>query len=237
MTDVLDVGCGSGIWVLEMCHDYPSCNFTGIDILESQPSTIVPKNARFVMANVRNRTLHPPPITHVGLPFQDQSFDYIHIRGMSASIATDEWKTILPELLRILRPGGIIEVFDSSGDYIDPGHWQVTYWRPCTRKFRATMGLNPDPYSAFVPWLTEAGFVNAQQIDVLQPMGPWAGKLGMLGFDIYRRILTELKVRFINAGIIATQQEADEAFQKRMDEITTGQETVIWNAHLAQRPF
>jgi tRNA G46 methylase TrmB len=55
--DALDVGCGSGVWVLEMCHDYPNCNFTGMDILEAQPRTIVPTNARFVTANVLQRTL------------------------------------------------------------------------------------------------------------------------------------------------------------------------------------
>jgi methylase of polypeptide subunit release factors len=55
LSDALDVGCGSGVWVLEMCHDYPDCTFTGMDILEAQPHTIAPKNARFIQANLMHR--------------------------------------------------------------------------------------------------------------------------------------------------------------------------------------
>jgi tRNA G46 methylase TrmB len=59
VTDALDVGCGNGVWVLEMCHDYPQCTFTGMDIVASQPRTIVPKNAQFVTANVMQRRFYP----------------------------------------------------------------------------------------------------------------------------------------------------------------------------------
>jgi hypothetical protein len=155
---------------------------------------------------------------------------------MSSSLPTDEWKTILPELLRILRPNGFLELFDTAGEYENPGNWQTSFWQPCMRRFRATMGMTPEAYSAFVPWFTEAGFVNAQQLDVLQPIGPWAGKLGMVGFDMYKRILTHLKTRFLTSGTIPSPQEAEEAFQGRLEEITRGQEAIVWNVYIARKP-
>jgi hypothetical protein len=56
LSDVLDVGSGSGVWVLEMCHDYPNCTVTGMDIMGTHPTTIVPPNSRFVTANMTQRT-------------------------------------------------------------------------------------------------------------------------------------------------------------------------------------
>jgi tRNA G46 methylase TrmB len=52
----LDIGCGSGIWVLEMANDYPWCQFVGLDIVQVQPRTIIPTNVQFVTADVLKRT-------------------------------------------------------------------------------------------------------------------------------------------------------------------------------------
>jgi SAM-dependent methyltransferase len=226
VSDVLDVGSGSGVWVLEMCHDYPDTMFTGMDIAAAHPTAILPKNARFIQANLLQR-----------LPFSDQSFDYIHIRQMSASIPTERWTDILPEILRILRPNGILEIFDSSGENENAGHWHRTYWRPKGQQLRQLMNMDPTAYRDVRPWLQEAGYTDIEKVDVLQPVGPWGGVVGKAGHDIYRRILTELKKRFVSSGAIPSAEEAEEAFQGRMDEITNGKEAILWSAYIARRPL
>lgn len=67
---VLDVGCGSGRWILEMARDFPNSTFIGVDVSNVFPSPDkIPSNASFVEGNV----LH-------GLPFADDTFDYVYQR-------------------------------------------------------------------------------------------------------------------------------------------------------------
>ncbi|CAG8615594.1 13497_t:CDS:2, partial [Ambispora leptoticha] len=48
---ILDVGCGSGTWMLEMATLFPS-SFYGIDISRMYPSAIKPRNTEFINANI-----------------------------------------------------------------------------------------------------------------------------------------------------------------------------------------
>ena len=45
-TRVLDIGCGTGIWVIEMGDDYPEAQIVGVDLSPIQPDE-VPPNVRF----------------------------------------------------------------------------------------------------------------------------------------------------------------------------------------------
>jgi ubiquinone/menaquinone biosynthesis C-methylase UbiE len=68
---VLDIACGSGVWVLEMATSFPNSQFYGIDFACIFPNTIKPPNTTFQQCDV----LDPE-----GLPFPDEFFDYIHMR-------------------------------------------------------------------------------------------------------------------------------------------------------------
>ncbi|RIB12002.1 hypothetical protein C2G38_1977432, partial [Gigaspora rosea] len=68
---VLDVGCELGTWLFEMSSDFPNCTFIGVDIAPT-PFTVKPNNVDFVtLVDVTN-----------GLPFKDESFDFIFIRNV-----------------------------------------------------------------------------------------------------------------------------------------------------------
>ncbi|RUS23813.1 hypothetical protein BC938DRAFT_474588 [Jimgerdemannia flammicorona] len=63
---VLNVGCGSGIWTLEMARMWPESTFVGIDIAEVFPtpnSDDLSSNCSFICANILER-----------LPFEDGAF-------------------------------------------------------------------------------------------------------------------------------------------------------------------
>ncbi|GBB92054.1 hypothetical protein RclHR1_01960004 [Rhizophagus clarus] len=110
-SEVLDAGCGAGSWAFDIASSFPRSKVTGIDISPIQPSGIKPKNFTFIQANLLD-----------GLPFKDNTFDFIFQRFLIASIAVDQWPTVMNELIRILKPGGYLELmeFDLRPENLGP---------------------------------------------------------------------------------------------------------------------
>lgn len=109
---VLDVGCGSGLWS-QACHEYfakrghPDVSFTGLDIIQIAPDlTKQGVNWQFKRHDLRKGRL----------PFPDASFDLIFIKDAGiCSCGTDPLAhEPLVEYIRVLKPGGVIEVWDSD---------------------------------------------------------------------------------------------------------------------------
>ena len=82
-----------------MADSYPHAKFTGIDISPIQPLQVKPKNFTFIQANLLN-----------GLPFADDSFDFVFQRLLVGAIPKDKWPFVIKELTRVLKPGGYLEV-------------------------------------------------------------------------------------------------------------------------------
>ncbi|CAO3635857.1 unnamed protein product [Cunninghamella blakesleeana] len=99
---VLDMGCGSGTWTMEMSTAYPSSTFIGIDKLALFPKDIKPKNCHFRKMDLTQPTL----------PFPDQSVDYIFQRDLNWALLAYQWDDLIKEFLRILKPGGWIELME-----------------------------------------------------------------------------------------------------------------------------
>ncbi|CAG8449607.1 3611_t:CDS:2 [Cetraspora pellucida] len=95
---------GAGSWLLEMSTNYPLARFTGVDISPIQPGYIKPKNAEFIEANVLE-----------SLPFDNDTFDFVFQRLLFAGIPGNEWPSVINELVRVLKPGGYIEMFNERG--------------------------------------------------------------------------------------------------------------------------
>ncbi|CAI2185370.1 17066_t:CDS:2, partial [Funneliformis geosporum] len=97
---VLDVGCGPGTWVTEMAYEYPSAVFVGVDISPIFPSELKkPENATFLQ-NMLD-----------GLPFEDDTFDFVYQRFLASAISEEQWKDeVIYELYRVTKPGGWVEL-------------------------------------------------------------------------------------------------------------------------------
>ncbi|CAG8714795.1 27802_t:CDS:2, partial [Dentiscutata erythropus] len=106
---VLDVACGSGLWAFEMASDYPLSEFTGVDIAPIFPSDVMPPNVTFKQCDILE-----------GLPYSDCSFYYIHVKDLFHHIPL---KIIREQLfpVRILKPGGWIEIQDRDPNMINAG--------------------------------------------------------------------------------------------------------------------
>nr|CAG8559085.1 15590_t:CDS:2 [Entrophospora candida] len=106
----LDIGCGSGTWILEMSYDYPSTSFVGIGMLPIFPNNIKPQNVEFLLFDNDD-----------GLPFEDNKFDFVHMRMMGLALTEQGWPEMLNEIVRVLKPGGWFECMESGGSYINAG--------------------------------------------------------------------------------------------------------------------
>src|SRR5437660_4065175 len=68
--DILDIGCGTGLWAQEMALEFPLARVIGCDLLEPKGEAVLkPANYRFCKANILQ-----------GLPFPAGSFDFVHQR-------------------------------------------------------------------------------------------------------------------------------------------------------------
>ncbi|KAG0180845.1 hypothetical protein DFQ28_000335 [Apophysomyces sp. BC1034] len=102
--EILDIGCGSGSWVMEVAIDHPSAHVIGVDIADMFPMTIRPENVQFQLHNVLQ-----------GLPFEDNTFDFVHMRLMIGALRNNEWPMVLAEIDRVLKPAGYVQLVE--GDF------------------------------------------------------------------------------------------------------------------------
>ena len=134
---VLDIGTGSGRWVVEMAKDYPHCQFVGMDLAPANLSIEAPENCRFECDDA-----------NLGLAHYKNTFDVIHIRcvpslpfytfadgaNRCASGGIRDWNMMLKEMEAALKPGGVLltfgagsltmydEFFEEITDVTEDGH-------------------------------------------------------------------------------------------------------------------
>jgi SAM-dependent methyltransferase len=95
-----------------MCHrhfsqrGFTSISFTGIDIAPLSPTMITDDdmNWHFVQHDIRRQPL----------PFRDEEFSLIMIKDMSLALDSADQQNIMDEYLRVLKPGGVLEIWDGD---------------------------------------------------------------------------------------------------------------------------
>ncbi|CAG8549179.1 8981_t:CDS:2, partial [Racocetra fulgida] len=100
---VLDFGCGTVSWLLDVSSQYPKSTFYGVDqpyLLRLSTPTI-PSNVSVQYYDILS-----------GLPFDDETFDFIYMRFMAGEIPEKQTERIINEFLRVLKVGGYLEIMD-----------------------------------------------------------------------------------------------------------------------------
>ncbi|KAI1768043.1 hypothetical protein GGR53DRAFT_518080 [Hypoxylon sp. FL1150] len=113
---VLEVGCGSAFWSM-MCHryfaqhGYSQISFTGLDIVPLVGSGLDQNwkpdkdmRWRFIQHDMRRTPW----------PLADNEFDLIMVKDMSLSNSTRDPQQFFEEYLRLLKPGGVLEFWESD---------------------------------------------------------------------------------------------------------------------------
>ncbi|GAB1519048.1 hypothetical protein RhiTH_002114 [Rhizoctonia solani] len=118
--DILDIASGSGLWVIELAHEFPQARVIGVDISSPGISNHdIPGNASFVSGDIRSYHTTVTTVSNSkliciqaeGIPFGDSSFDVVQMRIVPS---ITERTSIYQEIHRVLRPGGIIQLVELS---------------------------------------------------------------------------------------------------------------------------
>ncbi|KAG1226582.1 hypothetical protein G6F67_008918 [Rhizopus microsporus] len=97
--NILDVGCGSGVWIMDMVQEYPNCTYHGCDIVNILYKNVDVEQFTFSKGNVIK-----------GLPYEDNTFDFVHMRFFVLALREDEWPMAIKELIRVTKPGGMVQI-------------------------------------------------------------------------------------------------------------------------------
>src|SRR6516225_3646913 len=105
---VLDVGCGTGDWLLETARTYPTIEkLVGVDISSKMMEHARSKaKVQGLDGRVEFQTMDALRI----LEFPPASFDLVNQRLGISWLRTWEWKKILLEYRRVSRPAGIVRI-------------------------------------------------------------------------------------------------------------------------------
>ncbi|PHZ09360.1 S-adenosyl-L-methionine-dependent methyltransferase [Rhizopus microsporus ATCC 52813] len=102
---ILDIGCGAGAWIKDTISDYPNCTYYGCDLVDVTDKETMPKQFVFTIGNVVE-----------GLPYEDNTFDFVHMRLLVLSLREEEWPLAIKEAVRVTKPRGYLQFVESSGD-------------------------------------------------------------------------------------------------------------------------
>jgi SAM-dependent methyltransferase len=164
ITHALDIGCGTGAWVLDFAAKYQSCHVTGQDLSAIQPRD-PPSNVDFCVGDFMNDWDY------------DQAFDFIHSRAVSTAVKS--WPTLIDHCFENLKPGGWVgfdefrlpAISDDDTMRLEPAFekWCDGFVE-ATHKTGTKMSLILD-----VPDMLQArGFINVEVIHTKWPLGRWA---------------------------------------------------------------
>lgn len=82
---ILDVGCGSGIWAIQMAEEYPSALITGMDISPIQPAK-KPANVDWIVHDMEK-----------DWPVPEDYFDFIHLSLVHGCVA--DWRSMMNKIV------------------------------------------------------------------------------------------------------------------------------------------
>ena len=96
------------MWTLEMLAAHT--RFTNVST--SLPIHVKPHNVEFLQTSILN-----------GLPYADNTFDYVFCRFMIFAFTLKDWKFAIKEICRVCKVGGYVEfmekdiLFENEGNY------------------------------------------------------------------------------------------------------------------------
>ena len=108
---VLDIACGPGSWAIEAARSYPNMSLIGVDI---NPRMIEYARIQADEAGLMERVeFHVMDALHP-LAFPNDFFDLVNLRAGIGWIRTWDWPSVISEILRITKPGGVIRLTDGD---------------------------------------------------------------------------------------------------------------------------
>ena len=166
VSTILEVGSGTGIWMKEIAEEIPTTRVDGFDL--DEPIIQLNSHCSWTRGNLLD-----------GLPYEENSFDFVHQRLLVLGVPRAHWPQVIRELVRVTRPGGWIELvecdlrFSPSGTYTrDFISWLVQASQQ--RGLDISIGIQTKSL------LEAAGLVSVEEQKEDIPLGDWGGHVGTL---------------------------------------------------------
>jgi ubiquinone/menaquinone biosynthesis C-methylase UbiE len=183
---ILDIGSGTGIWGYDMAREFPQAHIYGLD-LEAVEKADAPSNTHFVRGNVLQ-----------GLPFQPNQFDFVHQRLLIGALPATAWPVELQQIFQIVRPGGWVELVESSGGYNEPHSPANMEMADGIVKIAALRGIDTHITLKLDTLLGQAGFTHIEKKIFQIPTGQWGDRLGSLMATDWQAIIRTFQKGFIS---------------------------------------
>jgi len=109
---ILDIGCGTGGWLLETARCYQHMHsFVGVDINER---ILAYARTRCEAEQLSERVQFRQMDALRPLDFPENSFDLVNQRLADSYLRVWDWRNLLMEYYRVTRPGGVIRITESD---------------------------------------------------------------------------------------------------------------------------
>lgn len=115
-----------------MDNDYPNCTYRGCDIVDVTNKVLDLDRFKYDYGNVLQR-----------LPYDDNTFDFVHMRLFMYALRKDEWPVAIEEVIRVVKPGGLVQFLEFA--YEIPEDTSTICYRHAiaVNSFAAKIGQNP----------------------------------------------------------------------------------------------
>ncbi|KAL2824173.1 S-adenosyl-L-methionine-dependent methyltransferase [Aspergillus cavernicola] len=161
----LDMGCGTGIWAIEVANKYPDAFVVGVDLAPIQPPN-KPKNCEF----------YAPFDFETPWALGEDYWDLIHLQMGYGSVIS--WDNLYKRIFAHLRPGAWFEQveidFEPRCDDRSLDGLALRHWYQCLKEATAQMA-RPIARSSrdTIKDLQDAGFTEIDHQIVGLPLNPW----------------------------------------------------------------
>ncbi|CAI7636551.1 unnamed protein product [Penicillium pancosmium] len=162
---ILDLGCGTGIWSMEVANKYPDSFVVGVDIAPIQPANC-PKNCDF----------YAPFDFESPWTLGEDSWDLVHMQMGSGSVVS--WPSLYKRIFSHLCPGGWFEQveidFEPRCDDRSLSGLALRHWYSALKNATESR-TRPLAHSSreTIRNLQDAGFTEIDHQMVGLPLNPW----------------------------------------------------------------
>ena len=147
---ILDVGCGTGTFVLLLKRQYASLQVTGLD---PDPKALHRAKTKVTRAGVSVQL----DLGYADeLPYKEQSFDRVLSSFMFHHLEGEDREKSLKEVLRVLKPGGSFHLLDFVASHASHGFFH--------RLIHSHAQLKDNTHERLLQLMSRAGLTNAEKV-------------------------------------------------------------------------